>query len=93
MRRFVIKHKNTSVMPRKGIIGDWKNHFTDQDLEFYRSVVGENTERLADLAVAHETLGKLFASAAERESSGRLSHPIAERESSDPQSALTADRD
>jgi len=69
MRRLVIKQKNTSVMARKGIIGDWKNHFTDQDLEFYQSVMCENTERLAALADAHEILEKLFTSAAERDGS------------------------
>lgn len=43
-----IKTVNTLVghATRKGIIGDWKNHFSDEDLNYFWNRAGENMEKL-----------------------------------------------
>ncbi len=38
--------KITAVLPRKGIVGDWKNYFDDESKKYYKKVAGEITLRL-----------------------------------------------
>lgn len=38
---------STAVLPRKGIVGDWKNHFDEDDLRFYLDNVGDRTGDIA----------------------------------------------
>jgi hypothetical protein len=38
--------KLVGVKPRKGIVGDWKNHFDDEDLEYFWDIAGKRMEEL-----------------------------------------------
>ena len=35
-----------SINPRKGIVGDWVNKFSKEDLEFFNSIAGKTMEKL-----------------------------------------------
>lgn len=32
--------RSSAVLPRKGIVGDWQNHFTTDDLDFFMGIAG-----------------------------------------------------
>ncbi len=38
--------KSSAILPRKGIVGDWKNHFSDSALEFFKDNAGDLMEKL-----------------------------------------------
>jgi len=35
-----------SINPRKGIVGDWKNHFDEKDLDFFNQIAGSLNKQL-----------------------------------------------
>ena len=40
MRPYKVGEKG-DILPRKGIVGDWKNHFSREDLEFAETILAK----------------------------------------------------
>lgn len=40
------KWKSSAILPRKGIIGDWHNYFSESDLQFFKNNTGDLMNKL-----------------------------------------------
>ena len=47
LRRVVpLAAKSSAIAPHKGVIGDWKNHFSQRDLELFNKIAGTTMAKL-----------------------------------------------
>ena len=47
MRSYNVGEKG-AILPRKGIVGDWKNHFSVADIEFTESILSAHDLSLSE---------------------------------------------